>query len=81
MSIRGIRSVGVVVLIGLSSFATKTNADQGNIARIERVLEALYAVGNALGHPGDVSPNEKELAVNAIQAAISMLRQISLESR
>lgn len=81
MPIRGMRPAGVALLIGLASFATRTNAEQCNNAMITPVLEKLYAAGNALGHPGEVTPEQKDFAISAIEAAISLLDRIPLESR
>lgn len=81
MPIRGMRPAGVALLIGLSSFATRTNADQCNHVTIERVLDKLNAAAGAIAHDGDVTPEQKVFAVDAIQAAVSMLDEIPLESR
>jgi hypothetical protein len=63
------------------SFATRTNAEECNNATITPLLERLYAAGNALGDPGEVTPEQKEFADSAIEAAINLLDRIPLESR
>ena len=75
MGIRRPRLTLVGLSVALLCFAGGSSADPRTDAMVERVLAPLNAAMGLLTHPGDLTPDDREHAVDAIQAAIYALKE------
>jgi hypothetical protein len=82
MLIHRIRPLCIALLVALPFFAfcAGTSADPRIDAMVERVLSPLNAAMGLLTSPGELTPDDRHHAVDAILAAINTLNEYQRQS-